>query len=84
MDNVLKITFILNVLSKLFLIEPSIKQKNLLLNLNDPKSLVSNLKKLLNSNKERNNLINKGKIRADLFSWERTAKETLKAYKSII
>jgi glycosyltransferase involved in cell wall biosynthesis len=35
----------------------------LLLNLNDPKSLVLNLKKLLNSNEERNNLINKGKIR---------------------
>jgi glycosyltransferase involved in cell wall biosynthesis len=40
-----------------------VKEAALLLNLNDPKSLVSNLKKLLNSNKERNNLINKGKIR---------------------
>ena len=35
----------------------------LLLNLNDPKSLVINLKKLLNSNELRNILISKGKLR---------------------
>jgi glycosyltransferase involved in cell wall biosynthesis len=35
----------------------------LLLNLDDPNSLVLNLKKLLSSNEERNNLINKGKLR---------------------
>ena len=34
-----------------------------LLNLDDPNSLVANLKKLLSSNEERNNLINKGKLR---------------------
>jgi glycosyltransferase involved in cell wall biosynthesis len=35
----------------------------LLLDLNDPNSLVANLKKLLSSDEERNNLINKGKLR---------------------
>ena len=35
----------------------------LLLNLNDPKSLVINLKKLLSSNELRNILIAKGKLR---------------------
>ena len=35
----------------------------LLLNLNDPKSLVENLKKLLSSNQLRNSLIAKGKLR---------------------
>lgn len=35
----------------------------LLLNLNDPKSLVENLKKLLSSNELRNSLIDKGKLR---------------------
>jgi glycosyltransferase involved in cell wall biosynthesis len=35
----------------------------LLLDLDDPNSLVANLKKLLSSNEERNNLINKGKLR---------------------
>jgi glycosyltransferase involved in cell wall biosynthesis len=35
----------------------------LLLDLDDPNSLVANLKKLLRSNEERNNLINKGKLR---------------------
>ena len=35
----------------------------LLLDLDDPNSLVSNLKKLLSSDEERNNLINKGKLR---------------------
>ena len=29
-------------------------------------------------------MINKGKVRASLFSWENTAKETLKAYRSIL
>lgn len=32
----------------------------------------------------RQDLISKGKARANLFSWEKTAKETLKAYRSII
>jgi glycosyltransferase involved in cell wall biosynthesis len=30
------------------------------------------------------NLINKGRERAKLFSWERTAKSTLKAYRTIV
>ena len=40
-----------------------VKEAALLLDLNDPKSLVSNLKNLLSSNEVRDNLINKGKLR---------------------
>ena len=42
-----------------------VKEAALLLDLNDPKSLVSNLKNLLSSNEVRDNLINKGKLRYD-------------------
>ena len=42
-----------------------VKEAALLLDLDDPKSLVSNLKKLLSSNELRDNLINKGKLRYD-------------------
>ena len=40
-----------------------VNEAALLLDLNDPNSLVLNIKKLLNSSDLRNNLINKGKIR---------------------
>jgi len=40
-----------------------VKEAALLMDLNDPQSLVLNLKKLVNSDDFRNNLINKGKLR---------------------
>ena len=42
-----------------------VKEAALLLDLDDPKSLVSSLKKLLSSTEVRDNLINKGKLRYD-------------------
>jgi glycosyltransferase involved in cell wall biosynthesis len=42
------------------------------------------LLKVISDSQLRQDLINKGKARASLFSWENTAKQTLKAYKSIL
>jgi glycosyltransferase involved in cell wall biosynthesis len=42
------------------------------------------LLKVISDRQFRQDLINKGKARASLFSWENTAKQTLKAYKSIL
>jgi glycosyltransferase involved in cell wall biosynthesis len=50
----------------------------LLLDLNDPNSLVVNLKKLLNSDLERNNLINKGKLRYNEIISKNNNREILK------
>ncbi len=52
----------------------------------DPNSLTSladAILKVISDSHLRCELIQKGKVRAKLFSWERTAKETLKAYKLI-
>ncbi|MCE2699151.1 MAG: glycosyltransferase family 1 protein [Nostocales cyanobacterium LE14-WE4] len=56
----------------------------ILIDPNDYMQLAEAILQVISDSQLRQNLINKGKIRADLFSWERTAKETLKAYKSII
>jgi len=56
----------------------------ILIDPNDHMQLAEAMLQVISDSQLRQNLINKGKIRADLFSWERTAKETLKAYKSII
>ncbi|MGC1247731.1 MAG: glycosyltransferase family 1 protein, partial [Spirulinaceae cyanobacterium] len=56
----------------------------LLVNPNDPIELAESILKVISDRKLRDNLIQKGQKRAKLFSWERTAKETLKAYKSLL
>ena len=56
----------------------------LLINPDEPMQLAEAILKLISDSQLRQEFINKGKERAKLFSWERTAKETLKAYRSII
>jgi len=55
----------------------------LLINPNEPMQLAEAILKVISSSHLRQQLIDKGKERVKLFSWERTAKETLKAYRSI-
>ncbi len=53
----------------------------------DPNDIISLAEAILNviSDRQlRNQLIAKGRARAKLYSWERTAKETLQAYKSLL
>ncbi|MEM9922232.1 MAG: glycosyltransferase family 1 protein [Cyanobacteria bacterium P01_D01_bin.50] len=56
----------------------------LLINPDEPMQLAEAILKLISDSYLRRELIDKGKERAKLFSWERTAKETLTAYRSII
>ncbi|MEH2049709.1 glycosyltransferase family 4 protein [Nostoc sp.] len=56
----------------------------ILINPNDPIQLAEAILKVISDSQLRQELINKGKARAKLFSWERTAKETLNAYRTII
>jgi len=56
----------------------------ILIDPNDPIQLAEAILKVISDSQLRQDLIKKGKARAKLFSWERTAKETLKAYRSII
>jgi glycosyltransferase involved in cell wall biosynthesis len=56
----------------------------LLVDPNDSTSLAEAILKLIGDSQLRTELIQKGKKRAKLFSWEKTAQETLKAYKSLI
>ncbi|MTJ08642.1 glycosyltransferase family 1 protein [Anabaena sp. UHCC 0204] len=56
----------------------------ILINPDDDMQLAEAILQVISDFQLREHLINKGKIRADLFSWERTAKETLKAYISMI
>lgn len=56
----------------------------LLINPNQPIQLAEAILKLISDSQLRQEFIKKGKERAKLFSWERTAKETLKAYRSIV
>ncbi|MEH2139784.1 glycosyltransferase family 4 protein [Nostoc sp.] len=56
----------------------------ILIDPNDPIQLAEAILKVISDSQLRQNLIEKGKTRAKLFSWERTAKETLKAYRSIL
>jgi glycosyltransferase involved in cell wall biosynthesis len=50
----------------------------------DPMQLAESILKIISDRQLRQDLINKGKERAKLFTWERTARETLKAYRTII
>ncbi|MBN3899014.1 MAG: glycosyltransferase family 4 protein [Nostoc sp. NOS(2021)] len=56
----------------------------ILIDPNDPVQLAEAILKVISDSQLRQELINKGKARAKLFSWERTAKETLNAYRTII
>lgn len=56
----------------------------ILIDPNDPVELAEAILKIISDSQLRQDLIEKGKARAELFSWERTAKETLKAYRSIL
>ncbi|MBD2363477.1 glycosyltransferase family 4 protein [Anabaena minutissima FACHB-250] len=50
----------------------------------DSMQLAESILKLISDRELRQDLINRGKERAKLFTWERTARETLKAYRAII
>ncbi|MCP2727786.1 glycosyltransferase family 4 protein [Limnofasciculus baicalensis] len=56
----------------------------LLINPDDQMHLAEAILKVISDSQLRQQLIEKGKERAKLFSWERTAKETIKAYKSLL
>lgn len=56
----------------------------ILIDPNDPMELAEAILQVISDAQLRQDLINKGRERAKIFSWSRTAKETLKAYKSII
>lgn len=56
----------------------------LLIDPNDFMQLAEAILKIISDSQLRQELIDKGKKRAKLFSWERTAKETLKAYRILI
>lgn len=56
----------------------------LFVNPDDPMQIVDAILQVINNSNLRRELIEKGKERAKLFSWERTAMETLKAYKSLV
>ena len=51
---------------------------------NDPAILAEAILQVISDRQLRQKLIQKGKERAKLYSWERTAEETLKAYKSLL
>ncbi|MFP4099273.1 glycosyltransferase family 4 protein [Coleofasciculus sp.] len=56
----------------------------LLIDPNNPMELAEAILKVISDSQLRQNLIQKGKARAKLYSWERTAQETLNAYKSLL
>ena len=56
----------------------------LLIEPDDPTHLANAILQVINDSQLRNELIQKGQQRAKLYSWERTAKETLKAYQSLL
>ncbi len=56
----------------------------LLVNPNDAVELAESILKVLDSSQLRHELIQKGKERAKLFSWQKTAQETLNAYKMFV
>ena len=51
---------------------------------NEPIQLAEAILKVIRDSQLRQELIDKGKERTKLFSWERTARETLQAYRTII
>ncbi|AFY58276.1 glycosyltransferase [Rivularia sp. PCC 7116] len=56
----------------------------LLINPDEPMQLAEAILKLISDSQLRQEFVEKGKKRAKMFSWERTAAETLKAYRSIM
>ena len=56
----------------------------LLIDPNNPEELAESILKVISDRQLRQDLIDKGKTRASLFSWENTAKKTLEAYRSIL
>lgn len=56
----------------------------ILIDPNEPTDLAEAILRVISDSQLRCELIHKGKERAKLYSWERTAKETLKAYKSLL
>jgi glycosyltransferase involved in cell wall biosynthesis len=56
----------------------------ILIDPNDFIQLAEAILKIISDSQFRQELINKGQARAKLFSWERTAKETLKAYRDFV
>lgn len=56
----------------------------LLIDPDNPNQLADAILQVINDAQLRAELIQKGHERAKLFSWERTAKETIKAYKSLL
>ena len=56
----------------------------LFVNPDNPIDLVDAILQIISDSNLRRELIEKGHERAKLFSWERTARETLKAYKSLV
>lgn len=55
----------------------------MLINPDEPIDLAEGILKVVSDSLLRQGLVNKGKERAKLFTWEKTAKETLKAYRSL-
>jgi glycosyltransferase involved in cell wall biosynthesis len=55
----------------------------LLVNPEDAEALANAVLHIISDPHLREGLINRGKDRASLFSWERTARETLEVYESI-
>ncbi|WP_413173125.1 glycosyltransferase family 4 protein [Anabaena azotica] len=55
----------------------------ILINPNEYMELADAILKVISDSQLQQDLIKRGKTRAKLFSWERTARETLKAYRSI-
>jgi glycosyltransferase involved in cell wall biosynthesis len=56
----------------------------LLIDPNEPIQLAEAMLKVISDSQLRQELIRLGKERAKLFSWEKTAQETLKAYRGIM
>ncbi|MEI1373654.1 glycosyltransferase family 1 protein [Nostoc sp. UHCC 0926] len=56
----------------------------ILIDPNNPMQLAEAILKVISDSQLRQELINKGRARAKLFSWERTGKETLNAYRTIL
>lgn len=56
----------------------------ILVNPNDVINLAEAILNVISDRQLRTDLIAKGKARANLYSWERTAKETLQAYRSLL
>lgn len=51
---------------------------------NDPESMRAAIEAVLQSTSRSSELVEKGKVRCSLFSWERCARETLDVYRSIL